>query len=69
MAAVERLDAQQEMIRQAILSVRESVGRMRGAAGMTAPLDLDGLRQNVSLVHNQARSVEAAIEEVRTLSR
>jgi len=66
--SIERIAAQREMIRQAIYSVRESIARTHGEAPHFPNLNIDALRQTVVTANQQARAIEAAIDEVRTIS-
>ena len=64
---LERLDAQAEMIRQTLLSLRESLARLRAAAGPLASPDVEDIKRSVEGITAQTRSVEQAVEEVLQL--
>jgi Asp-tRNA(Asn)/Glu-tRNA(Gln) amidotransferase C subunit len=65
----ERVDAQLAMVDQAIRGMRDGLRRLRAAPAAQGPaIDLDALRQSVDLAHQQAVSLERAVEEIRTLA-
>ena len=63
---LERLDAQAEMIRQTLLSLRESLARLRAAGPLASP-DVEDIKRSVEGITAQTRSVEQAVEEVLQL--
>lgn len=66
--AVQRIDAQLEMIGQSISDVRDGLLRLRlapGAAG--AAIELNPIRQTLSHVQNHAAALEAAVAEVQAI--
>jgi hypothetical protein len=65
----ERVEAQTELIRQAMCGVRDSLRRLRlSPRANIADLNLDHLNDSVFLAHRQAESLEAAVAEVRAIS-
>ena len=63
----ERVDAQQEVIVQTLLSLQTALTHMRIAPAETAPPDVEAVRDTISQIQRQARSVEQAVAEVATL--
>ena len=66
-AAIKRLDAQQEVIAQTLGSVHSSVTRRQTAPlGQSAPA-LSEMRETVSHINQETKSLEQAVEEVAAL--
>jgi|GEM_PF-1831577 len=64
----ERVDAQLEMIAQAIRGVRDSLHRLKSAPSASlADLNLEELDNSVSLAHRHTDSLESAVAEVRAI--
>ena len=64
-----RVDAQFQMLSQAIRGVRDSLRRLASTPKRNdAVLDLDTVRSYVSMAHEHATALEKAVEEVRTLA-
>ncbi len=62
-----RLDAQGEVIHQALAAIHFSLARLRAApAALSAP-NLADIRQTVARIENQTRAIEQAADEVRAL--
>ena len=62
-----RLDAQGEVIHQALAAIHFSLARLRAApAALSAP-NLADIRQTVARIESQTRAIEQAADEVRAL--
>lgn len=62
-----RLDAEREMVHQALASIQLSLTRLRAApAALVAPNFAD-IRQTVARIESQTRSIEQAADELRAL--
>jgi hypothetical protein len=59
-----QVSAQQELIRQALRSIQESVARLAIAPERALTLDLENLRRTVGEVNSQATAVEQAVDEL-----
>lgn len=65
----ERVDAQLEMVSQAIRGIRDSLLRLQTMPSASTPsIDMDALRQTVDHAHRHSVALEQAVEEVRTLT-
>ncbi|MEZ0326458.1 MAG: hypothetical protein ACAH95_11175 [Fimbriimonas sp.] len=65
----ERVEAQLELIRQAMCGVRDSLHRLRlTPRASIADLNLDHLNDSVFHAHRQTEALEAAVAEVRAIS-
>ncbi|MGV3615998.1 MAG: hypothetical protein ACO1SV_11745 [Fimbriimonas sp.] len=65
----QRVEAQIEMIDQAIRGIRDSLLRLRTApTSMAAGLDIDAVRHTVDAAHHHTVALEKAVDEVRTLA-
>jgi hypothetical protein len=64
---LQRLDAQQEMIRQSLMNVGESLARLRVAPHTVHNPDIDAIKRSVVDINRQANSVEEAVQEVLAL--
>jgi hypothetical protein len=65
----ERVEAQLEMVDQAIRGIRDSLLRLHSTPAMTAPtIDMDALRHTVDTAHRHSVALEQAVEEVRTIA-
>ena len=65
--SLERVEAQQEVIRQTLVSVQSSLARMRVAPdALTAP-DIAVIQSSISEVTGQTRAVEQAVQEVMSI--
>lgn len=63
-----RIEAQLEMIAQAIGDVRDGLHRLRLAPEATGgAIELDSIRETLEHVQNHAAALEAAVEEVQSL--
>lgn len=66
-ALAARLDAQGEVIHQALAAIHFSLARLRAApAALSAP-NLADIRQTVARIESQTRAIEQAADEVRAL--
>jgi hypothetical protein len=66
--SLERVEAQQEVIRQTLASVQSSLARMKVAPdALTAP-DIAVIQSSISEVTGQTRAVEQAVQEVMSIS-
>jgi hypothetical protein len=63
-ARLERIDAQQEMIRQTMLGVKESSHRIDLSSDAMDALDLSDLRMRVHEVHRDSKAIEDAVLEL-----
>jgi hypothetical protein len=64
----QRVEAQLEMIGQAIRGIRDSLLRLQTAPAASPRVDLDAVRQTVDLAQYHSQALEQAVEEVRTLA-
>ena len=65
--SLERVEAQQEVIRQTLASVQSSLARMKVAPdALTAP-DIAVIQSSISEVTGQTRAVEQAVQEVMSI--
>jgi len=65
--SLERVEAQQEVIRQTLASVQSSLARMKVAPdALTAP-DIAEIQSSISEVTGQTRAVEQAVQEVMAI--
>ena len=62
-----RLDAQGEVVHQALATVHFALVRLRAAPASLAAPHLADIRQTVARIESQTRAIEAAAEEVRAL--
>lgn len=65
--AREQAEAQQELIMQAVASVRASLSRVALADSVTAQADVGELQRTVLQVNQRTRAVEEAVDELLTL--
>jgi hypothetical protein len=63
----ERLEAQQEMIRQTLASVGESLAGLRIAPQAVREPQLETVRETLEQIQRQTRSIEQAVQEVMAL--
>lgn len=64
----ERVEAQLEMVSQAIRGIRDTLLRLKSAPSVSSrSLDMDALRQTVDHAHRHSVALEQAVDEVRTL--
>ncbi|HRJ26509.1 MAG TPA: hypothetical protein PLO61_03230 [Fimbriimonadaceae bacterium] len=61
---LERIEAQQELVRQTMASFREVLNRMQSTPTRDLP-GLDGLRNQISRIQSQGNALESAYEEIR----
>lgn len=65
----ERVEAQLEMVDQAIRGIRDSLLRLQTTPSVSTPtIDMDALRQTVDTAHRHSVALEQAVDEVRTLA-
>lgn len=65
----ERVEAQLEMVGQAIRGIRDSLLRLQASPAMSVPtIDMDALRHTVDTAHRHSVALEQAVEEVRTIA-
>jgi hypothetical protein len=65
---LERVEAQQEVIRQTLASVQSSLARMKVAPGELITPDLAVIQSSISEVTGQTRAVEQAVQEIMSVS-
>lgn len=63
----QRVDAQFELIGQAIAGVRDSLLRLHASPVQSISLDLDNVRASVEQAHRHAAALEAAVAELQTI--
>lgn len=64
---LERLDAQQEVIHQALATVHSALVRLQAASLTLAAVSVSDITETVHRIDAQTRAVEQAVEEVMTL--
>jgi phosphoribosylformylglycinamidine (FGAM) synthase PurS component len=62
-----RLDAQGEVIQQALASVHFAVARLRATAPVPFAASVRDIKETVARINRQTRAVEEAVTEVMTL--
>ncbi|MCW5939608.1 MAG: hypothetical protein KF884_01215 [Fimbriimonadaceae bacterium] len=65
---LERVDAQQEVVRQTLLQVRADLGRAKAAPAEWASTTLDGLRTSNLSIRSHAEEIERAVDELSQVS-
>lgn len=64
---LERVDAQQEVVRQTLLQVRADLGRAKAAPSVWTASTLDGLRTSTLSIRTRAEEIERAVDELATV--
>ena len=65
--SLERVEAQQEVIRQTLASVQSSLARMKVAPDALVAPDIAVIQSSISEVSGQTRAVEQAVQEVMSI--
>lgn len=65
--SLERVEAQQEVIRQTLASVQSSLARMKVAPDALTTPDIAVIQSSISEVTGQTRAVEQAVQEVMSI--
>jgi hypothetical protein len=65
--SLERVEAQQEVIRQTLVSVQSSLARMKVAPDALTVPDISVIQSSISEVTGQTRAVEQAVQEVMAI--